>query len=192
MVANSLSVDEASCIVSWLLLESLAHTTLRINKTFRDATRNHIKRNVRPILAPLRAMLFFRGSFFMDSYSEALTRHKTVHFRGCRTDDLSKAFAIGAFTNVNLLYFCSALTHISAPKLAKAFAREGSSQQHLSIKFTSKAAMKAFAKCITKGDMPSLRGLVVRCGYAGISTVSKVSLLAACTSRGIKLSMRCQ
>ena len=197
--ANSLSVDEASRIVAWLLLESLAHTTLRINKTFRDATRNHIKRNVLPILAPLRGRFwvvaesnFHRMDF---QYREALTHYKEEILKYCYgggrcIDDLSKALALGAFTNVESLWLDGCIFDHSALDLAKACGKEGvlSSLRFLYIGvFHGDAGMDAFAKCITKGGMPSLRGLVT-CGRK--KTFSKVSLRSACTSRGISLFLK--
>lgn len=55
---NLLPADLLPHIVSFLLLESLAHCSLRINKAFRDATRKHIKFVVLPAILPLREAPF--------------------------------------------------------------------------------------------------------------------------------------
>lgn len=195
---NSLSVDEASCIVAWLPLESLAHTTMRINKTFRDATRNHIKRNVLPILAPLRRNLWFVNKAVMSSssrerldfqYYDALTQYKWLQFCNGFLFDLSKAIALGAFANVETLWLDGAILDESAADFAKACAEQGalSSLRYLWINgFASDAGVDAFAKCITNGGMPSLKSMVL-IRNPNAPTLSMVPLRAACTSRGVAL-----
>ena len=97
---NLLPAELVAHIVAFLLLDSLAHRTLRINQAFRDATRNHIDTVVLPVLAPLR------DAPFNIHPANVLSTHEIELFGHIRDKDmkaLASAVTMGAMAELTYL-----------------------------------------------------------------------------------------